>query len=115
MEDIHRLLCNLQLSTGLECMPICIPFLDGWQESPILHRIQPIGGDAKYKKGEAKRDPYDQVSTKEEFSRGMQEDELLAVWTPLRAAPRWTEYATEDLADSNIKNYSSGKMFCQLV
>ena len=45
----------------------------------------------------------------------MQEDELLAVWTPLRAAPRWTEYATEDLADSNIKNYSSGKMFCQLV
>ena len=64
---------------------------------------------------QTERDPYDQVSTKEEFSRGMQEDELLAVWTPLRAAPRWTEYATEDLADSNIKNYSSGKMFCQLV
>ena len=62
------LLCNLQLSTGLECMTICIPFLDGWQESSILHRIQPIGGDGKYKKGEAKRDPYHQVSTKKDSS-----------------------------------------------
>ena len=52
----QSLLCNLQLSTGLECMTICIPFLDGWQESSILHRIQPIGGDGKYKKGEAKRE-----------------------------------------------------------
>ena len=60
------MLRNLQLSTGLECVTICIPFLDGWRESPILHRIQPIGGDGKYKKAEAKRDLYDQVSTKKD-------------------------------------------------
>ena len=47
--------------------------------------------------------------------RGAQEDELPAVWNPLRTARRWTEYATEDLANSNIQNYPSGKMFYQSV
>ena len=27
--------------------------------SSILHRVQPIGGDGKYKEEEAKRDPYE--------------------------------------------------------
>ena len=47
--------------------------------------------------------------------RGAQEDELSAVWNPLGTAPRWTEYATEALANSNIQNYPSGKMFYQPV
>ena len=46
------LLYNLQLSTGLEHMPISIPF--HWLVvgiNPILHRGQPKGGNVKYKKG----------------------------------------------------------------
>ena len=54
------LLYNLKLSTGLEHMPICIPF--HWLvvgTSPILHKAQPKEGDGKYKKGEAKMDEED--------------------------------------------------------
>ena len=54
------LLYNLQLSTGLEHMPICIPF--HWVvvgTSPILHKAQPKEGDGKYKREEAKMDEED--------------------------------------------------------
>ena len=46
---------NLQLSIGLEPMPICIPSPDWWWvQALLLTRVEPKHGDRKYKKGEAK-------------------------------------------------------------
>ena len=49
---------NLQLSIGLERMPICIPFLHWWWAQPLFctgHNQK----EEKYIKGEIKRDCYD--------------------------------------------------------
>ena len=51
----QRLLHNLQLSVGLQPMPVCIPSPDWWWvQALFLPRAEPKHGDGKYKKGEAK-------------------------------------------------------------
>ena len=45
------LLHNLQMPVGLECMPICIPFLDWWWVQALLC----IGHNQKEETGSIKR------------------------------------------------------------